>query len=182
MRVTLNWMIENFYHLNQDYFDGALPMPKLCVDASEWRFGQCSMKGGEWKFGKWVKRPIYRISMSNNWDRPEGDSLNTLLHEMIHLYFYSQNRTDIGHGKEFMQMGRSFDKYGFNIQKRSSLRSAIRPVFLGKHKRVLPVAEDERTLSFSTCALTALLLFVAWAMLSNPSVPSIVWLLVKTYA
>lgn len=170
MLVSKEWLIENFYFLNKDYFGGKLPFPQLVIDHSSSYLGQCSMRGHARKGSKTV--PFYRITISNYRDRPEGDILNTLLHEMIHLYFYQKNMR-VGHGPEFQRMARSFDKYGFNIQTVSKISSGIKPEFLHKHPMVLkPLRKKSKPKAESSNAMMnfgfySLLAFVVYLFVTS---------------
>lgn len=127
MYVNLNWIERNFAIMNDRFFNSCLPTPVFVVNHSDSYLGQCSYSYKRSIFGRHTGPISYAIRISNRYSRNEGDFLNTLLHEMIHLYFYSIGKLNVGHGKEFQEMGRSFDKYGFNIQTRSDLCSNIHP-------------------------------------------------------
>lgn len=113
--------------MNERFFNRNLPTPTFIVNHSNSYLGQCSWKPKTTLNRRNTDQLCYAIRISNRHSRNEGDFLNTLLHEMIHLYFYSIGKLNVGHGEEFQEMGRSFDKYGFNIQTRGPIRSNIHP-------------------------------------------------------
>lgn len=139
MYVDTNWIKRNFAIMNERFFNRNLPTPTFIVNNSNSYLGQCSWKPKTTLNRRNTDQLCYAIRISNRHSRNEGDFLNTLLHEMIHLYFYSIGKLNVGHGQEFQEMGRSFDKYGFNIQTRSRIRSNIHPQIELKRAKSLSV-------------------------------------------
>lgn len=162
MYVDINWIERNFALMNERFFGGHLPTPKFVIDGSSQHLGQCSYTCKRNRLGRRVGPMHYTISISNYYSRPEGNLLNTLLHEMIHLYFYSIGKLNVGHGPEFQEMGRRFDRYGFNIKTQSDLCSDIHPRLNKDYKANLPQTILPQWL------LLPLVLFVAWTFISNP--------------
>lgn len=170
MYVNLKWVKKNFAIMNKRFFNGSLPTPVFVVNYSAGYLGQCSYRGRGQKYGKHETNQNYTIRISNRRSRNEGNYLNTLLHEMIHLYFYSIGKTKVGHGPEFQKMGRSFDKYGFEIRTRSAVRSDLHPS-LSCGNTPMDLALDW------TCRL--LLIFVAWMFVSNADALKVLGYLLK---
>lgn len=162
MYVDINWIERNFTLMNARFFGGRLPIPRFVIDNSSKHLGQCSYTCKRNRFGHRVGPMHYTIRISNYYSRPESNILNTLLHEMIHLHFYSIGKLNVGHGPEFQEMGRSFDRYGFNIKTCSDLCSDIHPR-LNKDDR----GNKSKGLS-PLWLLIPLVLFVAWTFVSNP--------------
>ena len=110
MKVNYTWIEKNFNEFNEKYFNGALPTPHFEVCNTKSFLGQASYKG------RTSGNLSYKIKISNFYDRKEKEFQNTLIHEMIHLYFYDAKKYSVHHGKEFQSMARSFDKYGWDIR------------------------------------------------------------------
>lgn len=115
MILTIQFIEQTFKRFNVDYFNNELPMPKFQITNTHRMLGQCCAKN--WR----SPHPNFFIKISNHFDRRSHDFKNTILHEMIHLFFQSKGMWKVGHGKEFQQMARSFDKYGWNIQTKEKI-------------------------------------------------------------
>lgn len=125
MKVDTDWLFLRFYELNERFFNKALPTPQFDIDYSRTKLGHCYCS-----YSLLTLAPdpsSYKITISNQYQRGEGDYLNTLLHEMIHLYFFATRRPYEGHGSGFQQMARSFDKYGFDIQTCNEVSTDLHP-------------------------------------------------------
>ena len=91
MKLTVEWMRLQFVQLNQDCFDGHLPLPRFSVSHARTRLGTMAFRWKEIRTGLLpgqVKRVPYNhtIRLSDYYEQSERDYQNTLLHEMIHLY------------------------------------------------------------------------------------------------
>lgn len=115
MDITIDWIARNFNKFNRQYFNSELPTPRFIVVDTRQMLGQCGAKN--WR----ALRPDFYIKMSNHFDRSEYQFQNTLIHEMIHLYFQSKRMWNVRHGREFQMMARSFDKYGWDIHTKSKV-------------------------------------------------------------
>lgn len=115
MDITIEWIARNFNKFNRQYFNGQLPTPRFIVVDTRRMLGQCGAKN--WR----AVRPDFYIKMSNHFDRSEYQFQNTLIHEMIHLYFQSKRMWNVRHGREFQMVARSFDKYGWDIHTKSKV-------------------------------------------------------------
>lgn len=157
MYVDLYWVKEKFAILNKALFNSELPTPAFVVNNSYDYLGLCSYRRR--RITKKNPNPVrYIICISNYYSRNEGDFLNTLLHEMIHLYFYSIGKLDVDHGMEFQKMGRSFDKYGFNIATCNDAITDIRPL--------IGMSESNGN-NVMNWLIRLLLSVVAWAFIRN---------------
>ena len=124
MLVTIDWIKKNYDVFNERYFDGVLPKNlefKVSKSKHTWGYAQyrydCSAN---------TITPL-SITISNYYDSPESVKLNTLIHEMIHIYDYVLNpnhyisngrrvgRRYNAHGYWFLNQCERFKKYGFDI-------------------------------------------------------------------
>ena len=174
MYVDINWIERNFALMNERFFGSRLPTPRFAIDNSCKHLGQCSYTCKRNRFGRRVGPMHYTIRLSNYYSRPESNILNTLLHEMIHLHFYSIGKLNVGHGPEFQEMGRSFDKYGFNIQTRSDLCSNIHPWIVQSDANI----DYQKMILDWGCRLMTI--FVAWAFVSNKDAMKVIGFILKS--
>lgn len=118
MIVTKEWIAENYKKFNNLYWDGKLPKNitfKVGVSRKSWGLASCrydSLSNSCYD---------YKITMSNYFDSPEVVKINTLLHEMIHIYDYAfypehvtQRRYD-AHGLLFLKEANRLRKFGWDI-------------------------------------------------------------------
>jgi hypothetical protein len=119
MVVTRNWIVENYNKYNDLIFLGALPKIDVLhfnveVNHSKCAFGLCCTR---YRNGKVLSRTI---KMSNYLDRTEADLVDTLVHEMIHLYIGVKNMKDTSpHGVIFKRIMRELNaKYDLHMSVR----------------------------------------------------------------
>lgn len=105
-----------FNKFNKEYFGERLPTPIIYINQSRKALGLCS-----YKLNKLNGTVTHTIKISNFYDRPMHDIEQTLIHEMIHLYFHSKGMYHVKHGREFQDMARTFDKYGYDIHTTSKV-------------------------------------------------------------
>lgn len=108
MQPSEQWMAANFHHLNDICFNGQLPTPQFLVVTSTKFNGQCGAKN--WR----AEHPNFFIKLNQN-PRTEWRLKNTLLHEMIHLYFQSQGMWDVRHGEQFQRMVMTMNRRGWDV-------------------------------------------------------------------
>lgn len=126
MRVTIEWMRENYNRLNKELFDGALGG---CLFSDKVpgvkSLGTFHMNGKYIKYGSIDRKIFYDddfnkvyinannfynycypvISMNNKYTASESSLLNTLVHEMCHYYTYMWGRVPKqAHGVEFRRV------------------------------------------------------------------------------
>lgn len=122
MLVTIDWMKRNYEKFNNLYFDNKLPKINFKISRRKNTWGYASYQW--YRDGRVI--PL-DITLSNYYDSPENVKLNTLLHEMIHIYDYTINphhfvknnrrtRYD-SHGFWFKNECRRLKKYGWDIEK-----------------------------------------------------------------
>lgn len=110
MELTIEWMEVNFLMLNRKYFGGKLPSPKFYVVRTDKYNGRCGVKGIR------TKHPSYYIKLNCQRERTQYEYRCTLLHEMIHLYWYAKGERHVGHGDRFVRIVRYFRLLGWKIK------------------------------------------------------------------
>lgn len=136
MKVTKEWIKENYDICNEKYFDGKLPEIglheiEITMDKNVWGRGGCRRfvkVNGEYQAQGVV------LKMSNYYDSPEKDKLEVLVHEMCHIYEYfcepeyyiqaayvyrkwTTSHPKHGHGIVFNEQANRLKQYGFNVQR-----------------------------------------------------------------
>lgn len=113
MRVTIEWMRENYNRLNKELFDGALGGCYFSDNINGVRMlGAFQITGEDIRYNS-VERKLFfesrweriyinannffntcapLISMNNKYTASEDSLLNTLVHEMCHYYTYMYGR------------------------------------------------------------------------------------------
>lgn len=121
MKLTQEWIKEQFVRFNGDYFGGALPRPRFGISHGRTRLGTLTFRWKEVRNGllpTQVKRVPHShvIRLSDYYEQSERDYQNTLLHEMIHLYISVNLIEDTSsHGKVFTEWMEKLNKLGWNI-------------------------------------------------------------------
>lgn len=122
MLVTIDFLEANYNKFNNEYFYGKLPKVSFKISNSKRTWGSASFKFD------WLNKTIVpeKITISNYYDSPKEIKLNTLLHEMIHIYDYAcfpehfiKNGKRVGydaHGTWFKSECKRLKKYGWNIE------------------------------------------------------------------
>lgn len=131
MLIDIKWLQDNYAKYSQEFFEGKMPPVTFKISKTMGRRGDASCTidyvGGRVVFCDYV------IRVSNAYDVDEKHKLNTLLHEMIHIYDYynhpehyivktaagwKKNRRYDAHGSElFLPMAEMINQRGFNITK-----------------------------------------------------------------
>ena len=94
MQVTIDYLYSQFDKYNQQCFESALRKPVIKVSNARRQLGVFV-----------GTKPLPTIKVSNYYDRCEQDYLNTLVHEMIHMYIYEKGIKDTSpHGAVFRRM------------------------------------------------------------------------------
>ena len=124
MLVTIDWIKKNYEAFNELYFDGVLPKNlkfKVSKSKNTWGYAQY-----RYDYAGNTIVPL-SITISNYYDSPESVKLNTLIHEMIHIYDYVLNpnhfifngrrvgRRYNAHGYWFLNQCERFKEFGFDI-------------------------------------------------------------------
>lgn len=123
MLVTIDWIKRNYEVFNEKYFNNELPMVNFKISRAKNTWGYASYKIDR------VNNTIipYELKISNYYDSPERIKLNTLLHEMIHIYDYTKhphrffnhrkisNRTYDAHGWWFKEQCERINADGWDV-------------------------------------------------------------------
>ena len=120
MIANQDTMVKTFWDCNKKYFNNSLPTPIFDT------FNRVDVmaKFEYHKNKKNSKKPIRNqtIIMSDCFDLPEKDFIDTMVHEMIHYYIAWNEIKDNGiHGKVFMKIAKEMnEKYNLNVTKTKS--------------------------------------------------------------
>ena len=104
MMLTLEFLNQKFDELNELCFGGALPKVSIRLSKARTYLGQLGFKRKRPLFGK-TQYYDFVLRISTRLEQTEEEIIDTLLHEMIHLYIASHQLKDSSsHGKIFRQM------------------------------------------------------------------------------
>lgn len=101
--LTLQFISDSFDKFNAEYFDGRLNAPTFEITCTKSVLGQCTWKRNR-NYLTSEKTPyVFRMCISDMFDRTEVDYQNTILHEMVHLRIRQSNinGTNKHHGRIF---------------------------------------------------------------------------------
>ena len=137
MLYTREWVAEKYDEVNEKYFGGQLPpfssvSFKLTMSRKEWGTAAAGSWTKDWNTRTYVAHnPV--LELSNYYDSDEWVKLNTLVHEMVHLYEFFVEPTYVqkyiltgrhskeypahGHGVIFFREAERLKQYGFDIQR-----------------------------------------------------------------
>lgn len=133
-------MVDTFWDCNEKYFDNSLPTPWFETVNSISVIGKFEYHKNKRNSKKPIRDQV--IKMSDCFDYPEKDFIETMVHEMIH-YYIAWNRIKVlrSHGRVFMRMANEMkEKYGLNVTKKidaSSLKLTENAPKLVKRKRLI---------------------------------------------
>ena len=118
MKLTIEFIERNFNEFNEKFFSGKLKKPVFEINRTKSFFGLCCWKNKTTKKGKLVCRFDYRIKISEYFDRSETDYINTILHEMIHLYIrqFDLAPESEHHGRVFKSIAENINKHGYDVR------------------------------------------------------------------
>ena len=131
-------MVNTFWDCNEKYFDNSLPTPWFETVISISVIGKFEYHKNKRNSKKPIRDQV--IKMSDCFDYPEKDFIETMVHEMIH-YYIAWNRIKVlrSHGRVFMRMANEMkEKYGLNVTKKidaSSFKLTENAPKLVKRKR-----------------------------------------------
>ena len=133
-------MVDSFWDCNEKYFDNSLPTPWFETVNSISVIGKFEYHKNKRNSKKPIRDQV--IKMSDCFDYPEKDFIETMVHEMIH-YYIAWNRIKVlrSHGRVFMRMANEMkEKYGLNVTKKidaSSFKLTENAPKLVKRKRLI---------------------------------------------
>jgi len=115
IKMTTEYLTAQFERFNREYFDGALPQPRIALSKSRTRLGSMTYKRRLTRKG--YKLSDFAIHISTYYDMTEWQVQNVLLHEMIHYSIaYTGVRDTSAHGVVFCGMMDVLNrKYGWEI-------------------------------------------------------------------
>lgn len=119
--LTISFLKENFHIINKKYFNDNLKEPQFEITHVKSYLGQYHWKRKFWN-DDILDESIIRIS--DMFDRSDEDVINTLAHEMIHLYIRQNNIRDTRphHGKVFYSIADRLNREGgFHISRCDSI-------------------------------------------------------------
>lgn len=87
-----------FFHLNADFFEGALPTPIITVQSKPGTFGHCTVA----KVWKKPEEDTYELNIAAEvLSYPIEETLDTMLHEMVHLYCRENGIKEVSRGGKY---------------------------------------------------------------------------------
>ena len=102
--LTLEFLNQKFDELNELCFGGALPKVSIRLSKARTYLGQLGFKRKRPLFGK-TQYYDFVLRISTRLEQTEEEIIDTLLHEMIHLYIASHQLKDSSsHGPVFRKM------------------------------------------------------------------------------
>lgn len=126
--LTIQFLKENFNIINELYFDNKLETPQFEITHVKSYLGQYHWKYRyEWDENTWEYRNKLYVSViriSDMFDRTDEDIVNTLAHEMIHLYIRQNEIRDTRphHGRVFYSVADRLNREGgFHIARTDSV-------------------------------------------------------------
>lgn len=146
--------LEKMYNIiNIDKFDGALPMPIITVQSKPGTWGHCSRA----KVWKRKEDDTYELNIASEvLNREIEEILDTMIHEMVHLYCRENNIQEVSRGgkyhngkfkEEAEKRGLTCYKagqYGWNTQANDglieyALSKGWSEIKIGRQDRALPM-------------------------------------------
>ena len=143
-----------YFHLNQDFFEGALPTPIITVQSKPGTYGHCS------KFKVWQRKEddAYELNIAAEvLNYPIEETLDTMIHEMVHLYCREHGIKEVSRGGAYHN-GRfkeeaekrglecfKTDKYGWNTRPGErvleyALSNDWSDISIGRNSMIYPIA------------------------------------------
>lgn len=91
--------LEHIYNnLNTDFFEGALPVPIITVQSKPGTYGHCSVA----KVWKRSEEHTYELNIAAEvLNYPIEETLDTMLHEMVHLYCRENGIKEVSRGGRY---------------------------------------------------------------------------------
>jgi hypothetical protein len=183
MIITRELSIKLFNEWNEKAFDNKLPTPSFEIMTTKSILGQFRWR----KIGR--DEIGYTIRMSNYFDRPYKDFVDTMVHEMLHYYIRYNNIKDTSsHGREWKTLAAEFNrKYGLDIHRTSKARKISENVIEKKklskvkHEYVLACELNCNRGRYSACVLPVdridyyIKRFNAWKLVKNFKVVLAPW-------
>ena len=143
-----------YFHINQDFFEGALPTPIITVQSKPGTYGHCS------KFKVWQRKEddAYELNIAAEvLNYPIEETLDTMIHEMVHLDCREHGIKEVSRGGAYHN-GRfkeeaekrglecfKTDKYGWNTRPGErvleyALSNDWSDISIGRNSMIYPIA------------------------------------------
>lgn len=106
MIPTIEFLKEVFHKYNPIFFGGVLKEPKFMLDTKK-HWGCCGAKIKHKADG--TRYYEHYIAISVRCDRDQHSIENTMIHEMVHLYFDQRGQWSVKHGAEFQAYARKIN-------------------------------------------------------------------------
>jgi len=123
LKNVLNHLDETFKILNDKFYNGGLPKPIFTIIPDKKNLGYCT-SDKVWIDDKNAEHQLYEINLSSEYlNRPKDEIVETLLHEMVHLYCNVNSIRDCAgkyHNKKYKQYAEEHGlicektKYGYS--------------------------------------------------------------------
>lgn len=116
MKPTLEYIERKFKEYNRQMFGGKLPMLPIQLSKARTFIGAIAFKKRRTTFGK-IEKYDFRLRISTQFDLPEQEIEDTIIHEMIHYYIgVNQLNDDAPHGTLFRKMMNDINaRYGRHL-------------------------------------------------------------------
>ena len=98
MSRTVGQLEKMYSHLNADFFGGELPVPIITVQSKPGTFGHCTTS----KVWKRKEDNAYELNIAAEvLDYPIEETLDTMIHEMVHLYCREKGIKETSRGGKY---------------------------------------------------------------------------------
>lgn len=98
MSRAVGFLEKIYYHLNIDFFEGTLPIPIITVQSKPGSYGHCTTS----KVWKRKNDNAYELNIAAEvLDYPIEETLDTMIHEMVHLYCRENGIKEVSRGGKY---------------------------------------------------------------------------------
>lgn len=142
MIVTIPFIYTKFEAFNSLIFEGKLPTPTIKLSRARTFLGKCVIRKPRFAFGRITGKCVCTLRFSVNFDLPENEWEDIIIHEMIHLYIGAHGDRDTSaHGVLFRRcMNDINSRFGRHITVSHRMSSEEREKNLDTRRRPHVVA------------------------------------------